>query len=166
MEKVSIRPIDKSITMNDSIDFVVIKYSDTLYKIAIVMLCNRPDAEDAVQDTFIKYVKMHPSFENEEHRKAWLIRVLSNRCKDIIRYRSKRSFLDLESISEYFEEESDTEIFMCLSTLPEKYKKVLYLYYVEGYSVSDIANIIGKTNSAVKMRLKKGREILRENLNS
>ena len=69
--------------------------------------------------------------------------------------------VDIEQVKEFVKNESDTEIIDALMTLPEKYKIVLMLHYVEEYSTKEIAEMIGKTSSAVKMRLQKGRALLK-----
>lgn len=70
--------------------------------------------------------------------------------------------VDIEQVKEFIKDESDREIIDALMTLPEKYKVVLLLHYVEGYSTKEIAEMIDKTTSAVKMRLQKGRILLKE----
>ena len=144
-------------------EYIVNKYGNMLFRICFVMLGNSFDAEDAVQETFIKYIQETKGFESEEHIKAWLIRVATNKSRDILRFRFKHTELNLEDLSELSVENEDGEIISVLYDLPEKLKIVLYLYYVEEYKVDDIAKIIGKTPSAVKMRLKKGREELKKN---
>lgn len=69
----------------------VIKYSNTLYKVCIVILCNEQDVQDAIQDTFCRYLEKKPVFRDEEHEKAWLIRVATNICRDMIRFRVRHT---------------------------------------------------------------------------
>lgn len=136
-------------------------YSDVLFRICLIMLGNENDAEDAVQETYLKYIEKSPEFNNTEHEKAWLIKVAGNKCKDIIRYRKKAVTICTDLICDSYEIEIDlfSEILM---KIPERFRIVLTLYYIEGYKVAEIAKIIGKTQSAVKMRLKKGRMIFEE----
>ena len=127
------------------------------------MLGNSADAEDALQETMLKYYRKAPDFIDEEHRKAWLLTVASNRCKDILRFRTKHPLAEDTDIYEYKSADSeDSGILDALMTLPEKFRLVLILHYVEEYPVTDIAHMIGKTPSAVKMRLQKGRKLLAE----
>lgn len=65
----------------------VIKYSDMLYKVCIVILCNEQDVQDAIQDTFCRYLEKKPEFRDEEHKKAWLIKVATNICRDMMRFK-------------------------------------------------------------------------------
>ena len=137
-------------------------YGDMLYRISIVMLKNHADAEDAVQDTFIKYMLKSPDFKSENHEKAWLITVCSNKCRDMLRKRSRTVGDSEEILRNIAADEESHDILEALLGLPEKFRIVMTLHYVEGYKVNEIAEIIGKTSSAVKMRLSKGRTLLNE----
>lgn len=136
-------------------------HSDILFRICFIMLGNEDDAEDAVQETFLKYLEKSPEFNGKEHEKAWLIKVATNKCKDIIRYRKKSVHICADYINVSYETEIDS-LSEILMKIPEKFRIVLTLYYIEDYKVNEIAKLIGKTPSAVKMRLKKGREIFEE----
>lgn len=105
-------------------------------------------AENTVQETFIKYLQKAPVFQDKEHEKAWLIKVASNKCKDMLRFRARHMTIDIESICEFMQDSSDCGILEALMTLPEKYRIVLVLYYVEQYKTEEIAGVIGKTASA------------------
>lgn len=138
-------------------------YGNTLFRLCLVMLGNASDAEDVVQETLLKYLLKSPKFEDTEHEKAWLITVARNKCKDILRFKSKHPIVDMEEIKELTKGDTDsTGILEVLMTLPDKFRMVLVLYYVEEYSIESIAQMIGKTTSAVKMRLQKGRRLLEE----
>ncbi|MBQ8800570.1 MAG: RNA polymerase sigma factor [Lachnospiraceae bacterium] len=155
MKSTSARPAD-------CIEDVMETYGTMLFRLCLVSLGNASDAEDAVQETLIKYIQKKPVFETSEHEKAWLITVATNNCRDMLRFRIRHPVIDVEEIKEYTTEEPDSGILEALLTLPEKFRMVLTLYYVEEYSVGEIAKIIGKTASAVKMRLQKGRILLGE----
>ena len=152
MENVSEKEIER--IMDD--------YGNTLFRICLIMLGNSHDAEDAVQETLIKYLQKAPDFKDKEHEKAWFIKVASNKCRDILRFRTRNMTIDMESICEFIQDPSDSGILEALMTLPEKFRIVLVLYYVEQYKIEDIAGVIGKSVSAVKMRLQKGRRLLKE----
>ena len=159
MQKSSVRP-------TDVLKKIINTYGNMLFRYALLMLGNTEDAEDVIQDTLIKYWKKAPEFRDKDHEKAWLLTVVTNRCRDIQRFRMRHPAIDIESITELSGEMQnmapDSGILEALMALPEKYKLVLYLYYVEEYRVEDIASMIGRTASAVKMRLKKGRQLLSE----
>jgi len=146
----------------DDINRILSKYGDMLLRIAVVMLKDQSDAEDAVEETIIRYINHGSSFNNGEHEKAWLITVITNQCRDILRYRARFFTSDISCIETYTQDEHTSGILEALMLLPEKFRIVLMLYYVEEYRIDDIASIIGRTTSAVKMRLKKGRELLKE----
>ncbi len=145
----------------DEVEFIVDEYGNMLYRLCLVRLANEADAEDAVQDTYLKYIKKHPKFYSEEHRKAWLIRVAVNHCRDILRQNRAHLSEDIESIaSTYASEEGEgNEVIRTLMLLPEKYSSVMMLHFAEGQDYKTIAKVIGKSESAVKMRIKKGREL-------
>lgn len=137
-------------------------YGNMLFRLCLLTLGNATDAEDAVQEILIKYLQKAPVFENAEHEKAWLIRVATNQCRDMLRFRNRHPMVNIEEINEFTGEASDSGILDALMTLPDKFRTVLVLHYVEGYSVREISHVVGKTPSAVKMRLQKGRKLLRE----
>ena len=144
------------------IETIIKKYGDMLYRLSVIMLKNDSDAEDVVQETIIKYYQKAPTFEDSEHEKAWLIRVATNTCRDLLRFRLRHPQIDDESLEKIVCHSSESGILEALTTLPKKYRLVLTLYYVEEYRVEDIAKIINRTSSAVKMRLQKGRKLLEE----
>lgn len=141
---------------------VVMKYSNMLYRICIVILCNEQDVQDAIQDTFCRYLEKRPDFHDEEHEKAWLIKVATNICRDMIRFRIRHPKISIEEVENTLAAPEDREILKELLELPVKQKTAIYLHYVEGYKVKEVANILGITESAVKLRLLRGREQMRQ----
>lgn len=139
-------------------------YAGMLYKIALIYLGNIPDAEEILQEVFIKLCYHAPKFQNQEHEKAWLIRVTVNHCKNYLKTVWKKRVEQREDLSEYSQQEQDRELLALVISLPEKYKAVIYLHYYENYKVSEIAGILKLSESAVKMRLQRGREMLRMEL--
>ena len=146
----------------DCVREAVEEYGDMLYRICLVMLKNTADAEDAVQDTFIRYMQKAPAFSSDEHEKAWLIKVAANICKDMLRQRNRTAEFDEDALNTLTAADEDSHILEALTQIPEKFRIVLTLHYIEGYKVNEIAEMIGKTSSAVKMRLAKGRKLLEE----
>ena len=141
----------------------VLKYSDMLYKICIVILCNEQDVQDAIQDTFCRYMEKRPTFRDAEHEKAWLIRVATNICRDMIRFRLRHPKVCIDELANSLTTAApeQRETLEELLELPVKQKMAVYLHYVEGYQIREIADILGITEGAVKMRLKRGREQIR-----
>ena len=145
-------------SIEEDIRKVVLKYSDMLYKICIVILCNEQDVQDAIQDTFCRYLEKKPDFHNEEHEKAWLIRVATNICYDMIRFRIRHPKISIDELENSLVAPQQQETLKELLELPVRQKMVIYLHYVEGYRIKEIADILGITEGAVKMRLQRGRE--------
>lgn len=146
----------------DDIETLIHTYGNKLFRLCLTMLGNVSDAEDAVQETIITYMQKAPDFENAEHEKAWIIMVATNKCRDMLRFRLRHPQIDIESLQLFSPTQLDSGVIDALMTLPERFKIVLILYYVEEYRIDDIAKIINKTPSAVKMRLQKGRRLLEE----
>lgn len=138
-----------------------------LYKIAFLYLGNAYDAEDVLQEVFIKLLYGKPSFKNLQHEKAWLIRVTQNKCRDALKAAGRKNIsldLDAAAMSESFsntDNDIQIDIINSILKLPNKYKIAVILYYYYDYSVSDVAATLKISNSAAKMRLKRGREILK-----
>ncbi len=146
----------------NSIETIIHTYGNTLLRISLLLLENEKDAEDAVQETLLKYMQKAPIFENDTKEKAWLVTVVTNQCRDMLRARIRHPQVELETMQHFSMEKEEIGIMEALMKLPEKFKTVLLLHYVEGYKVDEIASIIGKTPSTVKMRLQKGRKLLEE----
>ena len=143
------------------IEYAVEKYSQMLFRICYGILCNKADAEDAVQETFLKYITKAPDFNDEEHRKAWLIKVAANISKNMLMFRLKRETVNIDNVENIGISEDDYETFELIMSLPAKHKIVMTLYYVEGYKSKEIAEIIGISEATVRKRLQKGRELLK-----
>lgn len=136
-------------------------YGNMLFKLCMVILCNKEDAEDVVQDTFAKYLQKQPDFHSTEHEKAWFIRVATNGCRDKQRYRFFKKTISLDEIEEYTATPEQSQVLEQLMELPPKYKTILFLHYVEGYLVKEIAEILGMKETTVKVTLYRGREQLK-----
>ncbi|MBQ6876295.1 MAG: RNA polymerase sigma factor [Lachnospiraceae bacterium] len=144
------------------------RYTNLLYRLCYSILLVREDAEDAVQDVFLKYYRKQPTFADEDHEKAWFIRVAVNHCKDILRRRKLREFIPFSEVEELLAEKeaeaNDSGVLQALFELADRYRIVMILHYLEGYPVKEVARLCGISQSAVKMRLSRGREQLKERL--
>lgn len=140
---------------------LVIRYSNMLFKICLVILGNEQDVQDAIQETFLRYLKTMPEFQSEEHEKAWLIRVAVNVSKDMRRFYLRHPKVSIEQLEDYYESPQDGEILEELLELPYKLKVVIYLHYIEGYRIKEVASILNISQDAVKKRLQRGRQELR-----
>jgi len=140
------------------------RYGQMLYHICLNALKSPSDAEDAVQEVFLRYYDRTPQLVSEEHRKAWLIRTAVNYCKDQHKgfWRRRVSFAETEpAVFPVFPDPEASDLFQALLKLPQKQRVCLYLFYVQDLPVAAIARALGIGPSAVKMRLKRGRESLR-----
>lgn len=148
-------------------------YGDMLFRLAYSILLNQADAEDAVQDIFIKIIGKIPDFAEKTQEKAWLTRVLVNHCRDQLRKRRLRLYTPLDEVLEQGgsepsvpgpEEGGGKELLQAVLALGEKYREPLILHYFEGFSVEEVSSILGIGLSAVKMRLSRGREMLKKRM--
>lgn len=140
---------------------VITFYSDMVYKLALAKCKNTEDAEDVFQEVFLRYIKKNPQFTDEEHRKAWLIRVTIN-CsnKALTSPWRKRTEKITEDI--YVKDNYSNELYYELLKLPEKYREVIHLYYYQDMSVDEIANALGKRSSSIRTRLARARQLLKK----
>lgn len=142
------------------------KYKDSIFRAAFSVSGNVEDAEDVVQETFIQYMESTREFESEEHIKAWLLRTAINKSKNIVRtfwHRNRTSMEDYMSGLQ-FREPEDRDLVDAVMSLPKMQRMVIYLYYYEDYSVSEIAKASGLSEAAVKGRLFRGRKMLKKML--
>ena len=142
------------------------EYGNLIFKTCFIMLRNSHDAEDVSQETFYKYMISNRNFESNEHKKAWLLRVSQNKCKDILRYKKIHSYISYEDVEENFVVHSDVnkediEDVLKISLLSYDYKSVVVLYYFEGYSIEEVASILNISSTAVRKRLQRAREKLK-----
>lgn len=148
---------------DETISRIVAEYSPMLLRLACTRLDSAADAEDAVQEAFLKLLTARPAFRDAEHEKAWLIRTTFHRASDIRRSAEKRS-VPLEAAAQAAAAEGDGELLFAVRALPEKYSAVIHLYYYEGYSIKEIAKLLGLPAPTVGTRLARGRERLRQML--
>lgn len=136
------------------------KYKNTVYSVIFNYVQNTEDTADLLQEVFIKLYSTDTQFTGDEHRKAWLIRVSVNMCKNHLRTIKNRKNVVLEEDIPYFDQTADNELLKVVLTLPEKYRIPIHLFYYEDYSIKDIATVLDLPESTVKIHLKRGREKL------
>lgn len=149
---------------------LVKKYREMIYRIAFSNVKNKADAEDIVQDTFIRCIRKKPEFQNEIHEKAWLIRTTIHISYDLLKSPWYKKTISLEEIKEgeinnfqlpYMEMDDTLYIVM---QLPFIYRIVIYLFYYEDYSIKEIATILKEKEGTIKTRLRRGREQVKKQL--
>ncbi|HJB25336.1 MAG TPA: sigma-70 family RNA polymerase sigma factor [Firmicutes bacterium] len=150
----------------EEVNRVIEQYSDTVRRICMVHLKNYADTEDIFQNVFLKYVLSSVSFENEEHEKAWFIRVTINACKDLLKSFFRTRTISIDEIVEQPTalQPDNREVLEAVLSLPAKYKDVVYLYYYEGYSVPQISRILRKNVNTVYTLLTRSKKLLRDKL--
>ena len=151
----------------DYISDLLDKYSDMVLRIAYTYLKNRADAEDIVQDVFLRIIDKKPSFNDESHEKLWLIRATINMCKNKVNMfwnKNKCSIDDVQEFAVSDKYNTDTSVFQAVMALGEKYRVVVYMYYYEGYSTPEIADVIGKNETTIRSLLHRARNKLKDML--
>ncbi len=148
------------------INNIIDKYSDMVYRIALMQMKNTYDAEDVFQDVFVKLVRYIDTIENEAHLKAWLIRTTVNYSKSSLTSAFKRltrGFQEEDANKLKYEDKyNEGSLLDTLQQLPTKYRTVLYLFYYEDMSVKQISEIVGQKETTVKSQLSRGRDMLKE----
>ncbi len=132
----------------------------------MIQLKSYADTEDIFQTVFLKYVLSSVAFENEEHEKAWFIRVTINACKDLLKSFFHRHVTSLDEILERPVQmrEDHREVLEAVLSLPQKYREVVYLHYYEGYTAPEISRILGKKVNTIYTLLTRSKQMLREKL--
>lgn len=137
------------------------KYFDMVYKLALSQTKDRDHAEDVTSDVFLKFIGNSKDFESEEHIKAWLIRVTINCSKSVF---SNSWFKKTVPLTETLEAEmpkEESDVYLAVLKLPQKYRAVIHLFYYEELSVSQIAKYLKLNESTVRTHLQRGRGLLK-----
>ena len=152
--------------MRLSVEEAFRRYGDRVFSAAFSICRNREDADDTVQDTFLKYYTQNIEYIDENHLKAWLLRVAINRAKDISGTFWHRNRVSWEAYMDEleFEEPEDRVLFEAVMRLPEKYRIVMHLYYYEEYTIDEISATLHSHPGTVKSRLSRGRKLLKSML--
>ena len=139
------------------------RYADRVFAAAFSVCRNRADADDVVQDTFLKYYTRDQAYESEEHLRAWLLRVAINRARDSTASCGRRNKVACEEFMGEltFAAPEDSRLFEAVMRLPDKYRVVVHLHYYEDYSVSEIARLLQSREGTVKSQLSRARALLK-----
>ncbi len=140
------------------------RYGNMILRLAYSYLHNNADAEDILQDTLIQYIKTAPVFNGPEHEKAWMLHVAANLSKNKINYNRLRDTDELDEELAAGEHEDLAFVWEAVKSLPDKFSEVIHLFYYEGYSTSEISEIIGRKEVTVRSDLHRARELLKNKL--
>ncbi len=153
--------------MEEEFNKIFAMYKEDLFHLIYSYTLNISDTKDILQNTFMKYLqKMNKVSKDELEIKKWLIRVAVNECKDLKKSYWKRNIkTNIEEDKTYIKNfESNKEMLDLLNRIDKKYRIPIYLYYYEGYSILEISEILRLSESAVKMRLKRAKELLKKEM--
>lgn len=143
-------------------------YADSLFRIACSYCRCRADAEDIVQNVFIKLYQRTDGFEDGEHMKRWLIRVTANEAKNLCTSFWKKNIVPLDSSEAIqfceFPDPKSSDLYDAVTKLPYKYRIVVHLYYYEDYPIKEIADILQIKETTVQTRLMRARKRLKMKL--
>ena len=156
MLRTSNRPVDWAKLIGEN--------ENRLYRAALAILGDPHEAEDAVQDAYLRYLEKRPELRDGEHEKAWLLKVTANRCKSILRTRRRRPTVELLDIYPVPEEEGSRELMEAILTLPANQRSAVHLHYYEGYTSEEIGAILGQRPGTVRSHLSRARDALRRYL--
>ncbi|MBR3803290.1 MAG: RNA polymerase sigma factor [Clostridia bacterium] len=154
--------MNSSFGTDEYIEKIVLTHSKRLLSASYAILKSVPSAEDAVQEAFVKLITKNPIFNDDEHEKAWLLRVTVNISLNMLK-KSKING-DLVESDVIYTDDSDSLLLESVLSLPVQYRTVIHLYYYEGYSIKEIASILRIPSATVGTRLARGRKMLKTNL--
>lgn len=139
------------------------RYGDMVFRLAFARTKSRYDADDVLQEVFLRYIRSAPVFKSEEHRKAWLLRTTINCSKSLLTSAWFRRTAPLED-SLLVDLEEHSEVYYAVLNLSPLYRTVIHLFYYENYSVAEIAALLGRKPSTVKSQLHRARQQLEREL--
>ena len=150
--------------MRQQIEQLISRYQKNLFNIAFHICRDIDDANDVVQETFIQYVTIPKEFHDDNHIKAWLMKVAINKAKDLRKSFWKKHRVSLNEIGEIPFKQEEEYLIDAVMRLPEKYRIIIHLFYYEDMQVKEIAEALDLSAANVKTRLSRGRKILKEAL--
>ena len=140
------------------------QFAPAIYRLAYARTGSRADAEDVMQEVFLRLVRHRPVFDSEAHARAWLLKVASNCATDLFRLPWRKREEPLEEDVSAPEEPGEGSVTEAVLSLPARYRIPIHLYYYEGYSVAEIADVTGKREGTIKSHLSRARALLRDKL--
>ena len=138
-------------------------YADAILRLSYTYLKNTDDAQDICQTVFVKLLAQPRQFDSAEHERAYVLRMASNACKDLLKSPWRKRTCGLEAVLEVpAPEAEDGSVLAAVNQLPANYRTVIYLFYYEGYQAAEIGKILGLPTATVHTRLARGRARLKD----
>ncbi|WP_051530633.1 sigma-70 family RNA polymerase sigma factor [Ruminococcus flavefaciens] len=141
------------------------KYSNAVYRMAFAYCKNKADAEDIMQEVFIRRFSADIVFEDEAKEKSWLLKVTVNKCRDMfrsLRYKYSLTSIPLEEADIIYETQEESDVYHAVMSLPNKYRTVIHLFYYEEYTIKEISAITGDKETAIQTQLYRARKKLKD----
>lgn len=154
--------MNSAVSEREYIERCIAKYSDNMLRAAYSILGSLAESEDAVQEVFIKLYRQKPTFNNESHEKAWLLRVTVNQAKNRLRQLKRLCAYEESCDGTVFASSEQRAVYEAVRTLDEKYRTVVHLHYFEGYTIKEIAQILSIPSSTAGTRLERAKTQLRK----
>ncbi|MCL2150807.1 MAG: sigma-70 family RNA polymerase sigma factor [Coriobacteriia bacterium] len=144
----------------DEFEDIMLRQESRLLRAALAVLGNRAEAEDVVQEAFVRLWLKAPQFDSEQHQAAWLMKVTVNLCRSRLRLHWWSRTVSL--LDDYPAADDEQQLLEQIAKLPARYRLVLHLHYYEGYSSPEIAQITGQAESTVRQQLTRARRLLKD----
>lgn len=158
------KDLDLTAADNNNIEYLVEKYGNMILRLAFSYVKNLQEAEDITQEVFIKLTQNSIKFENENHRKAWILRITINLCKNRLKLfwnRNTCSIDDISGLSKNDTYDFDNNVLAAVMKLPSRQRTIIYLYYYEGYKINEIASILKKRETTIRSDMHRARQKLK-----
>jgi len=146
----------------DRISQEIEKYADMVRRICFLYLRNEADVEDVSQEVFLQFFLHYDAFENEAHKKAWLCRVAFNKCKDQVRSFWRKRVVSIEDMQLAYEDPEQSGLIKAVLALAPDQREFVYLHFVEGFTVPEIAEMAGKNENTVYSALRRAKAQLKK----
>ena len=157
--------INQSQARGDLVNEIITEYADMVLRIAYIHTKNHASAEDVFQETFIQLFRSSVVFDNEEHVRAWLIRVTTNISINLLNSAWHKKTVKLPDNLQCEEKKQNSEVVEAVKSLPPKYRTVIHLYYFEDMPIAEIATALTIKENTIKSQLLRARKLLKKKLN-
>lgn len=151
---------------NTEIEYLINKYGNTVYRLALMKMKQKEKADDIFQDVFIRVIRLRKRLEGDEYIRAWMIKTTLNCCRDLWKSAwSRHVVYEQQDVEACYEEvEVNDDIRIIVMGLPDKYRMIVHLYYYEEFSIKEISKILKMNQNTVCTRLARARQILKKEI--